>query len=146
MNNFAQNGAQQAAQQAADQLEQVTSAVAKACSDCTDVARETVKVALRSTNVLSQGYEEVLQSYNALMQNFLSQSSNAVRQSMGARSVRDLVEMQSSLFKSGFDTMMAEMNKISQISARTCQQAAEPVTDHVNSTLSKITSKAKAAA
>jgi len=142
MSSTAQNSAQQAT---VDHVDQVASTLSKACNDVTSLAHESVNVLLQSVTVIAKGYEELLQSYNSLFQNALSQSAAASRAALSARSARDFQDLQSGLAKNGFDFLVGELGKISQISARTAQQATEPVANHVNATITKISSKSKVA-
>jgi phasin family protein len=127
-----------------EQIEKVTDSLVQACSDMNVIVRDSWNAALQSASVVTKGCEEVCESVSSLVQKSLEQSTYASRALMSAKTMRDLMDTHSSLLKNGFDSVMEELNKISQISARIAQQATEPVTNNVNATINKI-SKSKAA-
>jgi len=103
-----------------------------------------MNAALQSATALAKGYDEMCESVNVIMQKSLENSAQASRALLNAKTVHDLMDTHSNLLKNGFENILAEVNNISQLSARIAQQAAEPVTNHVNATINKI-SKNKAA-
>ena len=62
---------------------------------------------------------------------------------MGAKTAREALELQNNLVKEGFAFFMAEMNRISEIFSRVSQDALNPVAEHVNTTMTKVTKIAK---
>lgn len=127
-----------------DHIDKVTSSIMQACTDYSTMTTDSLDAALKSTTVIVKGCQDVCNSVNTLLQNTLSHSMKASQAVMSAKTTRDLVDAQSNLIKTSFDFVLSELSKISQISARTAQQAVEPVSNHVNSTINKI-SKSKAA-
>ncbi len=127
-----------------EQIDKITDNLMKACSDLNAIMRDSMNAALQSATALTKGYEEVCDSVNTIVQKSIENSAQASRALVNAKTVHDLMDTHSNLLKNGFDNILAEMNNITQLSARIAQQAAEPVTNHVNATINKI-SKNKAA-
>ena len=107
-------------------------------------ACESVNASVKSASAWAKGLSEVYESLGSLVQSSLSHSKKISDSLSGAKSLHDVVSTQSSLLKESVERFSSELSKISQISARTAQQAAEPVTNHFNAAISKL-SKSKAA-
>lgn len=120
-----------------DQLNKITGSLLKACNDTNAMLHDYMSASLQSVTVMTKGCGDVFDSVNSLMQKSLEQSAEASRNLMGIKTMQDWMDMQSNLLKTGYDSMMEEMSKITQISARMTQQAAEPVTSQVSATICK---------
>lgn len=127
-----------------EQMEKMSSNLVQACADMNTLMRDTVNATLESISIMTKGCNELCNQVSDLMQKNLEQSAKISQSMMTATSVNDLVDTQNNVLKSSLDNMMSEMTNLSQLSSRIAQQAAEPVTKHVNETINKI-SKAKAA-
>lgn len=122
-----------------EQLDKITDSLKKAYSDMNNMMRDAMSAAVQSTAVLTKGYEEMYDSISTLMQKSLDNGAQASRALMNARSVNDVMDVQTGLMKNGFDSIMAETNRMTQMSSRIAQEAAEPVAQHVNATITKLT-------
>ncbi len=127
-----------------DQIDKITNNLIKACTDLNSLVHDSMNAALQSATALTKGYEELYDTVSSLVQKSLENSAQASRAMLSAKSVHDLMDTHSSLLKNGFDSLMSEINNITQLTSRIAQQAAEPVANHVNATISKI-SQTKAA-
>ena len=125
--------------------DQVTQNLLQACADASAMTRNSLNAALQSATVLTKGAEEICDSCNSLTQNMLSHSISTGKAVMAARSMRDLMDLQTNLMKSGFDFMVAELTRMSEISARTAHKAVVPMADNINNTVVKLSRATKAA-
>ena len=127
-----------------EQVEKMTSNLVQAATDMNTMVRDTVNATLQSVSIMTKGCSEMCDSLSSLVQKQIEQSIKISQSLTSTTNVNDLVNTQNSMLKSSFDSIMSDMNNISQLSTRIAQQAAEPVTKQVNATISKI-SKTKAA-
>ena len=127
-----------------EQVEKMTSNLVQAASDMNTMLRDTVNATLQSVSIMTKGCSELCDSLSTLVQKQIEQSVKITQSLSSTTNVNDLVNTQNNMLKSSFDSIMSDMNNISQLSSRIAQQAAEPVTKQVNATISKI-SKVKAA-
>jgi len=127
-----------------EQAEKITSNLVQAATDMNTMLRDTVNATLQSVSIMTKGCSELCDSLSTLIQKQIEQSVKVSQSMMGTTNVNDLVSTQNTMMKSSFDSIMSDMNNLSQLSTRIAQQAAEPVTKQVNATISKI-SKTKAA-
>ena len=126
-------------------LDKVSQTMMQACADMGAITRNSLDAALQSASVMTKGTQEFCESYNSLTQNLLAHSISTGKAVMAARSARDLMDLQSNLMKTGFDFMMAELTRMSEISTRTAHKAMAPVAENLNDTVVKISRVAKAA-
>lgn len=127
-----------------EQMEKMTSTFMQAASDMNTMMRDTMSAMLQSVSMMTKGCGELCDSLSTLVQKNIDQSVKVTQSLSTMTSVNDLMSTQNTVLKDNFDSMMSDMNNLSQISSRMAQQAAEPVTKHVNDSISKI-SKIKAA-
>ena len=121
-----------------EQIDKMTGSLVKACSDMNTMMRDTMNAALQSMTILTKGCEELGDSVSTLMQKSLENAAQTSSAIMSIKNINDLMDMQTSLMKNNFDSVLAETNKLTQISSRIAQQAAEPVTQHMNATITKL--------
>lgn len=133
-----------AMQATTEQMEKMTTNLVQAATDMNTLMRDTVAATLQSVEIITKGYGELYESLSSLMQKTIDQSAKISQTLMTTSSVNDLVDTQNTVMKSNFDSLMSDLNNITQLSSRIAQQAAEPVTKHVNASLTKM-SKVRAA-
>ncbi len=127
-----------------EQMEKITDTMLQNCTEMNGMMRDTVNATLQSVSIMTQGCSDLCNSLSSLMQKSLEQSLKISKTMMSASSPTELMDAQNGVIKNSFDSLVSEMNNISQLSSRIAQQAAEPVTKQLNETMSKI-SKVKAA-
>lgn len=127
-----------------EQIEKMTTGYMQAAGEMNTMMRDTVNAALESISIMTKGCSELCNSLSSLMQKQMEQNIKTSQTIMTTTNVNDLVSTQNTMMKTQIETMMSDMNNISQISSRIAQQAAEPVTKIMNASMSKM-SKMKAA-
>lgn len=125
-------------------MDHITDSMLKAYNEMGAMANDGMNAAMETANVLTTGCNEMFQSMATLIQNSLTQTTEAGRAMLNARTMRDLVDTQNSLIKEGFEAAIGEASKITQLSVRIAQQISEPMNNHMQATMCKIT-KTKAA-
>lgn len=143
--NFKFSGEAGMQQATNEQMEKLTNNYVQTATEVNTMLRDTVNATLESVSIMTKGCSDLCNSLSSLIQKQLEQSVKVSQSLMSTTDVNDLVNSQNSMIKSNFESMMSDINNISQLSSRIAQQAAEPVTKNLNSSLTKISSKAKAA-
>jgi len=133
-------------QETNEQMQKMSNNMMQACSDMNNIMRDTVNATLESITIMTKGCNELCNQVSSLMQKNLEQTAKVSQTMMSASSVNDFVDTQNTVMKTSLDNMMSEMTNLSQLSSRIAQQAAEPVTKHVNETMTKLSNKAQQAA
>lgn len=127
-----------------EQLEKMTASYVQTATDVNTMLRDTVNATLESVSIMTKGCSDLCNSLSGLVQKQMEQSLKISQSMLSTTNVNDLVNNQNTIIKTNFDSIMSDINNISQMSSRIAQQAAEPVTKNLNCSLSKI-SKTKAA-
>ena len=65
-------------------------------------------------------------------------SAQAAKALLAARTLREAVDVQTDFAKSSFDKLVAESTKLSEISVKVANEAAEPISARVNAAIEKI--------
>jgi phasin family protein len=131
-------------QNSTDYIDKTTDSLMKMCSDMSVMVRDSMNAALQSVTVMTKGYEDIWDSVNTIVQKSLENNAQAGRALMSAKSPNDLMDMPSLMMKNSFDGIMAETNRLMQMSSRIAQEAVEPVTQNMNATITRL-SRMKAA-
>ena len=127
-----------------EQIEKMTTGYMQAAGEMNTMMRDTVNAALESISIMTKGCSELCNSLSGLMQKQMEQNIKTSQTIMTTTNVNDLVSTQNTMMKTQIESMMCDINNMSQISSRIAQQAAEPVTKIMNTSMSKM-SKMKAA-
>ncbi|MGE4352252.1 MAG: phasin family protein [Bdellovibrionales bacterium] len=131
-------------QNTTEQMEKLTSSYVQAATDMNTLVRDTINASLESVSIMTKGCSDLCNSVSSLVQRQIEQSLQVSQSMLSTSNVNDLVTNQNSMLKSNLETMMSDLTNLSQLSSRIAQQAAEPVTKNLNTTLNKM-SKAQAA-
>lgn len=121
-----------------EQINKMTNSLIQSATEMNTISHDAVTATLQSAMVMIKGCGDLYSVLSSLTQKYIEQTAIVTQTVLSANSMNDIVTTQNSLMKNGFDTIMSEANTLSQLSSRIAQQAAEPVTKHVNETMSKI--------
>jgi phasin family protein len=127
-----------------DQMNKITDNLIQACSDINMAMRDSMNAVLQSASIVTKGCSDMCDSMSSIVQKSIDQSAKVSTAMMSAKSIHDVMDTQSNILKSNFDSLMSDMNNLSQISSRIAQDAATPVTNTINDTINKM-SKMKVA-
>ena len=94
---------------------------------------------MKSSSILAKGFEDISKSTVAYTQSTLESSAAVSKQALGVKTIRDLVDLQSSFAKKSFDSAVAESTKVSEISVKVANEAFQPISAQINATLGKLT-------
>lgn len=128
-----------------EQVEKMSKQVFNAFDDVAGFHKENVDAFMASSTILAKGFESLSKEMMAFNQGQYESAVSTAKALMGVKSVKELVDLQTSFAKASFDAFMAEATKVSEVGMKVVNEAAEPLTARVNATVEKI-SKVKAAA
>jgi phasin family protein len=101
-----------------------------------------VEAVARAGAILAKGLEEMSQSVMALGQRNLESSVNLARAAIGTTTLRQLVDLQTGYARDSFDRLVAEGNKLQEISLKTANAALQPLKTRMAEAIETLTSKA----
>lgn len=129
-----------------EQIQKATQSVMSAYEEIGSLARDHLDATIKSASAASKGWDELARSTNGIFQESLARVVSSSKTILGARSLREVADLQNEIVKDMFDSWVASANKISEISARVTQDVVAPITEHTNTAFHKIAQKVKAAA
>ncbi|MGE5547209.1 MAG: phasin family protein [Solirubrobacterales bacterium] len=112
--------------------------VMKGYEDALQTARESAEAVSQASAVLARGLTELSQAVFGLAQETVEQSMEASRQLMAARTLRDLVDIQSSLAKAQLDKAIAEGSRLSDLSTKLVEEALAPINARVHAAFDRL--------
>lgn len=110
-----------------EQVEKVSSATLKSYDDFASYNKEAVDAYVKAGNVMSKGMEDLGKTMFAFAQSQAESNVSAAKAMMSAKTLNDLVEIQSDLARSQFDAFVAESTKVSEMSLKVSNEVVEPI-------------------
>lgn len=123
---------------AQEQVEQASETLFKRYDEAATLSQENVEACVRSTTVLAQGVEIVGKELMSFAQSAVEANVANTKALFGAKSVRELVDLQAAFSRSGFDTLVAESAKLTELSLTLANEAFEPLQLRMNVTVEKL--------
>ncbi|WP_192499017.1 phasin family protein [Skermanella pratensis] len=121
-----------------EQFEKASAQIAKGYEEYTTFSKANVDALIQAGTVLAKGFEELSKRTLAYSQSSLESGAAAGKAALGVKTVRDLVDLQSSYTKSTLDTALAESAKMSELSVKVANEAFQPINARLNATIEKL--------
>lgn len=106
--------------------------------DFANVGRENVEAFVKASTIWAKGTEEIGKSVAALTQAQVEASLATTKALFGVTSLKQALELQNEAAKTSFDKLMAEGNKITELSMKVANEAIEPIQARVTVAVEKI--------
>lgn len=126
-------------EQTQKQFEQASAQMMKGYEDLTALSKENIDALVQSGTVAIRGAEALGKEVAAYTQASFEKSVAAGKAMMGAKSLREVVDLQNDYAKANFDALVAESTKLSEMSVKLTTEAFAPVAARFNATVGKIT-------
>ncbi|MBF0355941.1 MAG: phasin family protein [Alphaproteobacteria bacterium] len=110
----------------------------KSYEDVMSFGKETLEAFVRSGTIFAKGWQDASKAAIALTQESIEESVAASKAIMSAKSLKDVVDMQTVLVKNSFDRAVAEGGKLSETNFKLAEEAFEPLNERLNATVSKM--------
>ena len=109
----------------------------KITEEATNASREGIEACMKSTSIFAKGCEEIFRAGIAMAQTTAEKNAEFMKQAMTTRSINDFTTMQNTTSQKGYEEMMAEATKLSELSMKVITDAAEPINEQVNKAVQK---------
>ena len=96
---------------AKEQVEKSTSQFLKSFESLNALTKQNVDAFVKSSSILAKGFEDISKSTVAYTQSTLESSAAVGKQALAVKTIRDLVDLQSSFAKKSFDSAIAERHQ-----------------------------------
>jgi phasin family protein len=123
-----------------DQFEKAAQAATKNVDELVAFAKGNVDAVFASAAIFAQGTEQLTRAWFALQHGAAEQAAEATRSLFAAKTLRQVVDLQSTYTKTAFDGFVAESSKLSELGLKVTNDAVAPIAARVNvavETLSK---------
>ncbi|MFZ9759738.1 MAG: phasin family protein [Burkholderiaceae bacterium] len=125
-----------------EQVEKASTATLKGYDELASLNKEQADALLAAANSLSRGIEEMGKSYAAFAQSALDSYMEAGKALLTARSLNDVVDIQTSLARSSMDAAVNESTKVSEMVMKATGEALQPLQSCFNSMVTVAMEKA----
>lgn len=100
----------------------------------TDLGRENFAAVLRANAALAEGMETIGKEVMGYARNSLENAAEAVTALLAAKTLEDLVQLNSDFAKASFERMVARSTKLSEIGVKVANAAMAPLGDRLEAT------------
>lgn len=108
-------------------------------------AKENGEAMMTASTILAKGYENIAKAWLGFCQEVATTGASTTKQLIGAKTLREAVDLQADFAKTSFDRMVAEGTKVSEMSLKVANEAIEPINQRVNVAVEKFLKPAAAA-
>ena len=110
-----------------ERVEKASQTAFKAVEDIQKLSKENIEAYVQASTIVAKGFEQVGKAWMAFTQEALEQSATAAKALLGAKSVREAVDLQTEFAKTSFDKFVSESTKLSEQTVKTANEALEPI-------------------
>ncbi|MBL0914975.1 MAG: TIGR01841 family phasin [Sphingopyxis sp.] len=130
---------------AKSQVEKASAQTLKAYEDAAKFNKENLDAFVVASTTYAKGVESVSKSWAAFAQETFEASANVAKAMLGAKTLKEAVDLQTDFAKTTFDKFVAEGTKVSEASIKVTNEALEPINARVNVAVEKMLKPALAA-
>lgn len=135
-------GYEQVVELTKEHVEKANTAVLKGYDDFAAFNKESVDAFTKAGNVWAKGFEAVGKAYFDFAQNSAQESVEVAKSIMAAKTITDVVDVQSAFAKSSFDKAVAESTSLSEMSMKIANEATAPIQAQFNAAAEKLAKSA----
>jgi phasin family protein len=123
---------EQAVEAAREQVEKASAAATQGYGDFAALQRDAFDALIRSGEILARGAEALGKEYFAFAQDTAAANSEAATALIAARSLEEVVDLQSKIVRTSFDKSVDESGKLSEMSLKIASEAFEPLQKQIS--------------
>lgn len=126
---------------ARERVEAGLKAASRAASGYDEVSvfgRANLEAVVASGTTVANGMETVLKGWLALGQKSIEGGVAAAKGAMACRNLKDFVDWQAAVSRNQVDVMLDEATRLSEVGAKTAQEALLPLTERFNATVDRM--------
>ena len=120
-----------------EQVEKASDAAIKGYDEVAAYNQKSFEVFTKFSESYAKGAEEFGKAYYAFVKSTADANAEVAKSLMSAKTINEVVEIQSDFARSQFDTMVAEGGKLNELGVKVATDAFEPVQEHLNDTVER---------
>jgi phasin family protein len=136
----ATKGVDRAVAMTKEQVEAAVKAGAVAFKNYEDMlqfGRENVEAVVKAGSIVAKGVQDLSHQWVVLAQASIDEQVAVGKALIGAKSIKEVVDLSSTAAKTGFDKLFAEGSKLSQASTKVAEEAISPLTTRMSAAVEK---------
>lgn len=111
----------------------------KGYEDVMQFGKDNLEALVTSGTIVTLGVQDLSKTVIALAQQSLAESMATSKALAGAKTLKEIVDLSSSLAKSTFDKLVAESSKLSLLSTKLAEDALAPINSRMDAAVQKMT-------
>jgi phasin family protein len=135
---FAQKGYDQFVGATREQLEKASVSAFKAYEEFSKFQKDNYEAYIAASTIFAKGTENLSKVWLTLTQEAMENAAQTAKALLGAKTLREAVDLQSDFAKSNFDKFVAEGTKLSELSVKVANEAFAPLNARVNVAVEKM--------
>lgn len=104
--------------------------------------KQNIDALTQSATLYMKGAEQISQACWSWCQDIMQDTMSAAKSMMGAKNLKELVDMQSDMAKTCIEKCMAESSKIAEMSMKVANEASQPLQKRANQAMNTASKKA----
>lgn len=136
--DFVQKGYDQLLGATREQIEKASVSAFKAYEEFSKFQKDNYDAYVAASTIFAKGAENVGKTWMSLTQEALENAAQTAKALLGAKTLREAVDLQSDFAKSNFDKFVAEGTKLSELSVKVTNEAFAPINARVNVAVEKL--------
>ena len=134
----ATKGYEQAIAIAQEQVEQASENLFQRYEEVASLGKDNVDACVLSTTVFAKGVETMSKELMSIAQSAVEANVATAKALFGAKTVREMIDLQTEFSRSRFDSLVAESAKLTELSMALANDAIEPIQLRMNVTVEKL--------
>ena len=121
-----------------EQMEKASQTAYRFSEDAAKFQKDNWEAFVAASQIAAKGAETISKAWAAFTQETMESAASTAKALIGAKTLREAVDLQQDFAKTNFDKFVAESSKLSEISVKLANEAFEPITARVNVAVEKM--------
>ena len=121
-----------------EQVEKLSSSMFQGYDDVASLGKDNIDAYVQSTTVFAKGMEAMSKELMSFAQSSLDTGVANAKALFGAKTLRELIDLQTDFSRSGFDSLVAESAKLTELSVALANDTVEPLQVRINANVEKM--------
>jgi phasin family protein len=110
-----------------EHVEKANQAMIKSAEEMQKLSKENLEACIQASTIMAKGMQELGREWTAYLQESMDRSAAAAKALMAARTMQEVVSLQSDWVKASLDKLLAEATKLSEQTVKVTNEAMEPI-------------------
>ncbi|MDJ0608620.1 MAG: phasin family protein [Kiloniellales bacterium] len=121
-----------------EQVEKTSKAMFEGYGDFSDLGQQNYEAMVKSGTIYAKGFETIGQEMMEFTRSSIEGNVSAAKAIMGAKNIKEMVDLQSEFARKSIDQAVAEYSKLTEMSMKLASDAMAPIQARVEDTTGKM--------